>query len=129
MIALYSIAAEHDHMEWNRMRWQALRELQAKGVKPSDIDGGIEYNYTQDPALSNDLILTARTFVNVHRGCPETAKLRWWSISGERYIISRCEIPGWHVERQYPYFSLQSLSSRHIFVISANGSEASRQEP
>jgi len=37
LFAWYSVAATHDYLEWNRQRWQLVRELTAKGVSPDDI--------------------------------------------------------------------------------------------
>jgi hypothetical protein len=117
LIACYSTAAQHDYMSWNRARWQAISELINSGVKSEQIDGGIEFNYLRDPALSDDLVLGPNTFVNVHRGAPETAKLRWWSIHGEQYIVSLTAVPGYAVKGTYPYWSALALKQKQVYLL------------
>jgi 4-amino-4-deoxy-L-arabinose transferase-like glycosyltransferase len=50
--AVFSVAATHDHLAWNRARWEALDHLmQAEHVSPDRISGGFEFNgaYTYNP--------------------------------------------------------------------------------
>lgn len=116
-IALYSTCAERDYMEWNRVRWQAISELETAGVPARTIDGGIEYNYTRDPRLSNDLKLEAETFVNINKGSKVTSRYRWWSVPGERYIISLTAVPGYKTFKTYTYFSTLKLHRVNLFVL------------
>ena len=41
---LFSIGAVHDYMAWNRVRWEAFAQPDVTGIKPSEIDGGLEFN-------------------------------------------------------------------------------------
>ncbi len=116
VVAVYSIAAEHDYLSWNRVRWQAIRDLERKNVPKKEVDGGLEYDYLNDPALSNDLILTDSVFVNKHRGNEQTSKMRWWSINGEHYIISFTDIPTRETVASYSYWSALSRSRKYLFV-------------
>ena len=116
IVAAYSVAAEHDYLSWNRVRWQAIHDLERKNVSTKDLDGGLEYDYSNDPALSNDLLLTDNIFVNKHRGDEQTSKMRWWSINGERYIISFTNIPKRETIAKYPYWSILSRSQKYLFV-------------
>jgi len=119
VIALYSTCAQHDYLSWSRARWQAISALEAKGLTRNQIDGGIEYNYSRDPALSNDLQLSANTFKSIHRGGSTTSNMRWWSINGERFIVSLCPIPGYRVDKEYPYFSTLSGGTKKLLVLVA----------
>lgn len=42
--ALFSIAATHDYLAWNRARWISGNSLLEQGVSPEKIDGGFEFN-------------------------------------------------------------------------------------
>lgn len=37
-------AATHDYFAWNRARWDAIRDAEARGATASTLDGGFEYN-------------------------------------------------------------------------------------
>lgn len=117
IIASYSSFAEHDYIECNRIRWQAISDLMAQGIPAKNIDGGLEFNYFNDPRLSNDLQLKAETFVNIHKGSAETAKLRWWSVPGEDFIVSMQPIAGYQTIKSYAYFSVLTFQSRAILVL------------
>ena len=42
--ALFSVAATHDYLAWNRIRWNALQELIREAKIPFDrIQGGFEF--------------------------------------------------------------------------------------
>jgi hypothetical protein len=43
-VGLFSVLGTHDYFAWNRVRWQALRDLQSAGLPPGEIDGGFEFN-------------------------------------------------------------------------------------
>jgi hypothetical protein len=118
-MALYSTIAEHDYLSWSRARWQALSDLTQEGINANEIDGGAEFNYANDPALSNDLQLGPSEFKFVHRGSSETAPLRGWNIHGERFIISMRPINGYRVRSQYNFQSFLMGSNRQLFVLEA----------
>ena len=41
----FGVAATHDYLEWNRVRWASTADLQGRlGLAPQEIDGGFEYN-------------------------------------------------------------------------------------
>ncbi|WP_046743954.1 glycosyltransferase family 39 protein [Kordia zhangzhouensis] len=42
ILAWFSISAVHDHLAWNRVRWQVLNEL-TETVPKNQIQGGVEY--------------------------------------------------------------------------------------
>ena len=45
----FGVAATHDYLEWNRVRWAAAGALQNRlGLPPAEIDGGFEYNNLHD---------------------------------------------------------------------------------
>jgi 4-amino-4-deoxy-L-arabinose transferase-like glycosyltransferase len=42
--AVFSTAAVHDYLGWNRARWQAAAALSGRGIALEQIDAGFEYN-------------------------------------------------------------------------------------
>lgn len=42
LFTLFSVCAVHDHLSWNRVRWQALDEL-TETIPKNQIQGGVEY--------------------------------------------------------------------------------------
>jgi len=43
----FCIAATHDYLAWNRLRWELGRGLLAEGVDPLALSGGFEFNAWQ----------------------------------------------------------------------------------
>jgi hypothetical protein len=45
----FGVAATHDYLGWNHVRWTAAADLQRRlGLRPEEIDGGFEYNNLQN---------------------------------------------------------------------------------
>src|SRR5262249_55949614 len=41
----FGVAATHDYLAWNRVRWAAAADLRGRlGLPPGEVDGGVEYN-------------------------------------------------------------------------------------
>jgi hypothetical protein len=99
---LFAIAGTRDYLEWNRVRWQALKDLTAtSGVNADDIDGGFEYNgwYLYDPAYKRDL-----------------SKSFWW-VNRDTYVISFGNLPNYRVLRQYTYFHVLPPHQQQVLVL------------
>ena len=90
VLALFCVAATHDYMEWNRIRWNMGR-CSKQGVDPLAIVGGFEFN-----AWNNyDTFVARGNITNVNR---------WW-YDGRDYIISMTS-PGrlWNPAEQGIFF-------------------------
>jgi hypothetical protein len=116
-MCIYSVCAEHDYLSWNRARWQALSALVAKKIPANKIDGGAEFNYSNDPALSSHLMLGPNTFKSTHKGTSTLACEREWSVNDEDYVISLTPIHGYKVEAMYPYNTFLKSSGERVFVL------------
>jgi hypothetical protein len=114
---IYSVCAEHDYLAWNRARWQALSVLTAKKIPANKIDGGAEFNYINDPALSSQLMLGPNTFNSTHKGTSTLASEREWSANEEDYVISLTPIHGYKVEAMYPYNTFLKSTGERVFVL------------
>jgi len=114
---IYSVCAEHDYLAWNRARWQALSALALKNIPVNKIDGGEEFNYINDPALSSQLMLGPNTFKSTHKGTSTLATERSWSANEEDFVISLTPIHGYNVEAMYPYSTFLKSSRERVFVL------------
>ncbi len=98
--------ATHDYLAWNRTRWAALDDLiHVKGVSPTKIDGGFEFNGTY--LYSKDET--------------EIGSKGWWVVDNE-YIISYTRDLPWsleeyEVEARYSVDTYLSVSPRSIFIL------------
>ncbi len=91
VLALFCVAATHDYMEWNRIRWDMGRGLLKRGVDPLAIVGGFEFN-----AWNNyDTFVARGNIADVHH---------WW-FDRRDYIISMTPQDGYQVEESRAYFS------------------------
>ena len=105
LISIFTIGTTHDYLSWNRIRWQALNNLMQQEVSPNRIDGGFEFNgwYLYDPS---NRIYNARK-----------AKLVWWWVEQDDYIIDFDKIEGYEVAKQYPLKNWFPFQSDSIFVL------------
>ena len=81
--ALFSVAATHDYLAWNRVRWNALQELTREAKVPFDrIQGGFEFYgwYRFD----------------------KNSVMEWWREKHYEYLVSFNHHDGYQVIKQYP---------------------------
>jgi 4-amino-4-deoxy-L-arabinose transferase-like glycosyltransferase len=102
-LILFCIAATHDYMQWNRVRWDMGRELLARGVDPLTIVGGFEFN-----AWHNYDTFAARGNIGtVHH---------WW-YDRRDYIISMAPLEGYRILHTRSYFSWVHRRPVNLYVI------------
>jgi hypothetical protein len=87
----FCVAATHDYLEWNRIRWEMGRKLLNQGVDPLAIVGGFEFN-----AWNNYDAFVARGKV--------VQTSHWW-YDRRDYVISLAPQDGYEVQEIRPYFS------------------------
>jgi hypothetical protein len=99
LMGWFSVAGTHDYLAWNRARHALLDELVTEeGVKPTRIDGGMEYNAWHLAKASGH----APTDTEVKIGRDPTAKSWWWVVDDE-YIISMRPLAGYELHSSHPY--------------------------
>ncbi len=113
LIAFYSAAAAQDYMGWNRARWTELQRLEARGISSSQIDGGCEYNILRD----------VKIYESTYHGEPPCNKWRWWTIKGEKYIISFSPIPNYKIIDRLSYWSALTFSNLEVLVLERENSK------
>jgi hypothetical protein len=78
-LAIASVGATHDYQAWSRARWAATLSLAAKGISPTRIDGGYEYN-------------GLHLYLSEYRLTKEKS---WWWVADDEYIVASGLIPGY----------------------------------
>lgn len=112
-LGVLAIAGTHDHLSWNRARWQAIAELQFNQNPPlQEIDSGFEFN---------GLNFYDQSYVR------EDGK-SWWRTNKETYLITFGPIKGTSVIKQYSYRRWLPAPSAGIFVLQKKSSATSTAE-
>lgn len=86
--AVFSVAATHDYLAWNKTRWIATNDLMQKDkISPRQIDGGYEFNgwYLYDPKYHHD------------------PKKSWWWVVDDEYVIASGPVSGYEELRRYAF--------------------------
>jgi hypothetical protein len=99
--AAFAVLGTRDFLAWNRVRWEALTELQrTAGVSAHDIDGGFEYIgwFLYDTINLENLS-------------------EIFSIKNAKYRIGFSKIPGFKTVKQYEYFNWMPRRPHTIFVL------------
>jgi hypothetical protein len=94
-VAAFAVLGTREYLTWNRVRWEALTELQ-KTVSVHDIDGGFEYNgwFHYDPTNKKE-----------------------WFVEDNEYMISFSKIRGFKVVKDYGYFSWMPPRIRTLLLL------------
>jgi hypothetical protein len=98
----FSVGTTSDYLEWNRTRWQALRDLMQKDkVSSNQIDGGYEFNgwylfdfkYKERPGRS------------------------YWWVNNDDYMISSGPLTGYEEVKRYPLRRWFRFQQPNIIVL------------
>ena len=105
--ALFSIAATHDYLSWNRARWTALDYLtEEKGIAPGQIDGGFEFNAWHETGPMRPM---------------EWDDKSWWFVGDDQYVIAFGKIEGFEKMKGYPYAQVLPGSRDSVYVLKRQG--------
>ncbi len=118
-MAIPTTAAQQHYMSWNRARWAALSDLEARGLPADEIDGGYEYNVSRDISLWNYWSYGRNGYKVAirYRGSSPQNRMRWWPIHGEKHIISFSPLPGYEVASTVPYWSSLLCGRSEMLVL------------
>lgn len=87
----FTIGATHDYLSWNRVRWQALRDLmQDEQVLPSRIDGGFEFNGWY-------------LYRNDYDDWKYEPDKSWYWVDKDDYVVSFNPITGYEEIKRYSF--------------------------
>jgi len=99
---MFATIGTHDSFEWNRVRFDAIEELEAQGISPHQIDGGAEYNSWKRTGPLQPLRLNEKS---------------WWYVDDDEYAIAHEEIPGYERISVHPFVRYYGLKRDSLFVI------------
>jgi hypothetical protein len=116
LLGASSSIAQQESMNYQRARWQALDYLERSGIKATEIDGGIEYNFTHGgPTPPFDGAVPKE-----YKGAEPQCRIRWWPIHGEKYIVSLCSLPGYYCIGVVPYWESLKFKQSAILILKQN---------
>jgi hypothetical protein len=120
-LAGYGVAGTHDYLAWNRARFDGIAALEAEGVTPREIDGGVEYNaWHLAPALG-----TFPSDAEARPGQP-LGRRSWWWVVDDRYVASFRPLPGYAIHRELPYARWLPPGTGRVFLLERETPRAGR---
>ena len=103
VMSAFCVAATHDYMAWNRIRWELGRELLDQGVDPLAIVGGFEFN-----AWNNYDVFVSRGKI---------AQTSHWWYDKRNYVISMAPQEGYEVRESRAYFSWVHRRPVYLYLL------------
>jgi hypothetical protein len=110
LMAAYCTIGTYNYFSWNRIRWQAGRDLIATGVPAAQIEGGFEwdgwYSYGKPPVPLIDFskLSSAPWYVQ-----------DWFPTHPMRYALSLSPVPNYNVIRSLPVPGIAS-NVQYLYV-------------
>jgi hypothetical protein len=101
----FTVAATHDYLSWNRVRWQALHHLmQEDQISPSHIDGGFEFNgwYLYDDDYDD------------WKYEPDKS---WYWVDNDDYVVSFNPLTGYEEVKRYTFKRWLPWGQGNILVL------------
>ncbi len=101
-ILFFTVAGTHDYLAWNKARWKGLNALKRIGIKPSQIDGGFEFNgWHQTHDLNPD----------------NQFSKSWWFVDDDEYAIGFTPYKNYEVLAPYPFKRLLTFEKDSILLL------------
>jgi hypothetical protein len=113
----FSIAATHDYLAWNRVRWQALNSLlNDEKILPNYIDGGYEFNawYLYD---------SKNTYAINFQADPKKPGKSWWYVDEDDYLITFGSVNNYEQLEKYSTGRWLPFGPENIFVLRKRNSD------
>jgi len=101
-LVFFAVGGTHDYLAWNKARWKGLADLEARGIKPSEIDGGFEYNgWHQTHHLNPD----------------NQYSKSWWFVDNDRYALAFTSYKNYKVIAAYPFTKYLTFEKDSVLVL------------
>ena len=108
-LVVYSVLGTHDYLAWNRVRWQALTDLERSGAADfRSVDGGFEYN-------------GLRGYDGRYQPPPEKS---WWWVHDDAYVVSFGRIEGYEPVKRYEYLNTLLPGLRTVYLLHRQAASA-----
>jgi hypothetical protein len=105
VLAWFCVAATHDYLAWNRLRWRLGKGLLAEGTDPLLLSGGFEFN-----AWHNYDTFRARGNIR---------KVYYWWYDEPKYVIAMEPQERFRAMRSLDYFSWLHRRSFSVYLLAA----------
>ncbi len=103
LYAFFSLIGTHHYLSWNRTRWKALTELmEKKGVAPTHIDGGFEFNAWLETGPFNSEDRYGKS---------------WWFVTEDDYVAASGRLTDFEVRETYPVPAVWPFHQDTIFIL------------
>ncbi|MBC7865121.1 MAG: glycosyltransferase family 39 protein [Bacteroidia bacterium] len=102
LVYLVTIFQVKDFMNWNRLRWKVLADMNRKGISPHFIDGGFEYNAWFKPR---------KVFP------PAYENKSWYWVDKDDFMIAGGNYPGYFKKEFYPYQHYIPFTTDTLYVL------------
>ena len=101
-LLFFTIGGTHDYLAWNKARWEALNELQGKGILPNEIDGGFEFNGWHQTHTLNPQNPYSKS---------------WWFVDDDRYAIAFTPYKNYKVIAKFPFKRYLTFGRDSVLVL------------
>ena len=135
LCGLFSVAATHDYLSWNRVRWQALNELMFdQHVDPKQIDGGFEFDgwYLYSRNYPNQLLLYVDQLIQ-NGATPKsgtvsqsTPKKSWWWVSSDEFVVTLGPVPDYAEVKHYHFPRWLPPGEGNVLTLRRSSTDTSR---
>lgn len=114
IMGISSVILSHDFYSWSRTKWEALNYLTIdKGISPTSIDGGIEFNgWNKAGPYNTTLTLKDKS---------------WWFVTDDEYLISSGDFIEFRKIKSFSYQKLFPYTIDTIFILQKSSSIWSNQ--
>lgn len=103
IIATFSTLSVQEYFSWNRARWTAIRDLQARGVAITAINAGAEPFYLYE----------------LSHGDQRMRRIFQFGVPDRPYTVAFEPLPGKRIIARYPYRGWFGLHRADVFVLVA----------
>ena len=113
VLALFSIGATQEYLDWNRARWAAFSDLQSRGITLARLDGGYEINQYLLGGFDGPIQL----------------RLRGFSVIDDEFVLAFQPLPGYRQTAAYPFEGFFGLRRGSVLILERSVSPKSNPKP
>lgn len=111
LLAVFSVAATHDYLSWNRAKMDAIGYLHQQGVGNINIDGGYEFD------CQNFCLQPQPARANSTRDYDPVWVKHSVYVIDTRYVVAFSPVPNYVQVRKFGYFSLLTMRDEGIYAL------------
>jgi hypothetical protein len=118
---IYAVAATHDYLQQNRVRWLALNDLMRRAhVSPNQIGGGFEFNGWHHAGARLEACNPAFKHISNIKQIDWGSFSCLWDDPSRKYTIAFTPIPGYQLKSRYTFRRWLPWSIQVLYVLQKN---------